>query len=163
MAFEISAPGSQIIAPGASVVFAVNPVPCGSGLIYWRPGTGLVRVAAPSVISSCDGVIPFNCCGMLQADYDLDFRANIQVPEGGTAGSVLSLAIAIDGVMDPDSIMQSTPTSPEEPENVGAGIVVSVPWLCRCAGIQVVNTSAIPVEVLNPNMKLNFEGVARRR
>ena len=163
MAFEISAPGSQIIAPGASVVFTVKPVPCGSGLIYWRPGTGLVRVAAPSVISSCDGVIPFNCCGMLQADYDLDFHANIQVPEGGTAGSVLSLAIAIDGVMDPDSIMQSTPTSPEEPENVGAGIVVSVPWLCRCAGIQVVNTSAIPVEVLNPNMKLNFEGVARRR
>ena len=163
MAFEISASGAQIIAPGASVVFTVNPVPCGSGLIYWRPGTGLVRVAAPSVISSCDGVIPFNCCGMLQADYDLDFHANIQVPEGGTAGSVLSLAIAIDGVMDPDSIMQSTPTSPEEPENVGAGIVVSVPWLCRCAGIQVVNTSEIPVEVLNPNMKLNFEGVARRR
>ena len=59
--------------------------------------------------------------------------------------------------------MQSTPTSPEEPENVGAGIIVSVPWLCRCAGIQVINTSEVPVEVLNPNMKLNFEGVARRR
>ena len=164
MAFEISAPGSQIVNPGASIVFSVNPVPCGSGLIYWRPGTGLIRLAAPSVIAGCScSVVPWNCCGMLQADYDLDFHANIQIPEGGTAGSVLSLAVAIDGVTDPDSIMQSTPASPEEPENVGAGIVVSVPWICRCAAIQVINTSTVPVEVLNPNMKLNFEGVARRR
>lgn len=163
MAFELSAPGTQLLQPGASIVFTVNPVPCGSGLIYWRPGTGLVRLAAPSVISACDGVIPWNCCGMLQADYDLDFHANLQLPEGGVAGSVLSLAVAIDGVTDPDSIMQSTPAAAEEPENVGASIVVSVPWLCRCASIQVINTSAVPVEVSNPNLKLNFDGVARRR
>lgn len=163
MAFELSAPGTQLLQPGASIVFTQNPVPCNSGLIYWRPGTGLVRLAAPSVIAGCGCVVPWNCCGMLQADYDLDFHANIQIPEGGVAGSVLSLAVAIDGVTDPDSIMQSTPAAAEQPENVGAGIVVSVPWLCRCAAIQVVNTSEVPVEVSNPNLILNFVGVARRR
>lgn len=163
MAFELSAPGTQLLQPGASIVFTKNPVPCGSGLIYWRPGTGLVRLAAPSVIAGCGCVVPWNCCGMIQADYDLDFHANLQLPEGGTAGSVLSLAVAIDGVTDPDSIMQSTPAAAEQPENVGAGIVVSVPWLCRCAAIQVVNTSEVPVEVSNPNLILNFVGVARRR
>lgn len=162
MAFEISAPGSQIIPAGGSVTFTVNPVSCRCGLVYWRPGTGLVRLASPGLISGCGCSVPWNCCGMLQADYDVDFHANIQIPEGGTAGSVLSLAIAIDGVVDPDSIMQSTPTSPEEPENVGAGIIVSVPWICRCSSLTVVNTSEVPVEVLNPNLKINFDGVNRR-
>ena len=163
MAFEISAPGSQIIQPGGSLVFTFNPVPCGGGLVYWRPGTGLIRLAAPSLIVGCGCMVLWNCCGMIQADYDVDFHANIQIPEGGTAGSVLSLAVAIDGVIDPDSTMQSTPTSPEEPENVGAGIIVSVPWICRCSGIQVVNTSEVPVEVLNHNLKIKFDGINRRR
>ena len=162
MAFEISAPGSQIIPAGGSLTFTVNPVPCRRGLVYWRPGTGLIRLASPSLIVGCAGVEPWNCCGMLQADYDVNFHANIQIPEGGTAGSILSLAIAIDGVVDPDSIMQSTPSSPEEPENVGAGIIVPVPWICRCSSIQVVNTSAVDVQVNNPNLKINFDGINRR-
>lgn len=162
MAFELSAPGSQIVAPGASVVFTINPVPCRCGLVYWRPGTGLVRLASPGLISGCGCAVPWNCCGMLQADYDVDFHANLQIPEGGTAGSVLSLAIAIDGVADPDSLMQSTPTSPEEPENVSAGIIVPVPWICRCSGLTVVNTSEVPVELVSPNLKINFDGVNRR-
>lgn len=162
MAFEVSAPGSQLIQPGGSVVYTVNPVPCRSGIVYWRPGTGLVRVASPSLIVGTGCAQPFNCCGMLNADYDLNFHANIQIPEGGTAGSVLSLAIAIDGVVDPDSIMQATPAEAEEPFNVGAGIIVPVPWICRCSGIQIINTSEVEVEVLNPNLKINYGGVNRR-
>lgn len=162
MAIELSAPGSQLIQPGASVIFTVAAVPSGNGLIYWRPGTGLVRLASPSLITGCGCVAPWNCCGMLMSDYDVDFHGNIQLPEGGTAGETLSLAIAIDGAIDPDSSMQSTPAAAEQPDNVGAGIIVPVPWICRCASLQVVNTSTVPVEVINPNLKIKFDGLSRR-
>lgn len=162
MAVEFSATGSQIVQPGASVVFTTNPVRCTRGLVYWRPGTGLIRLASPSIMSNCRCVQPWTCCGMLMADYEVGFHANVQIPEGGTAGDTISLAIAIDGAIDPDSIMQSTPAAAEEPDNVGAGIIVSVPWICRCSSLTVVNTSTVPVEVLNPNLIVDYDGIGRR-
>lgn len=162
MAFELSATGSQILQPGASIVWTNNPVRSANGLIYWRPGSGLVRLASPALIAGCGCVQPWNCCGMLQADYPVSFHGNIQLPEGGAAGDTISLAIAIDGVVDPDSSMQSTPAAAEQPENVGAGIVASVPWICRCASLAVINTSTVPVEVINPNLIVQFDGLARR-
>jgi hypothetical protein len=162
MAVELSATGTQIIQPGASVVFTANPVRCACGLVYWRPNTGLVRLASPSIINNCRCIQPFNCCGMLMADYDVGFHANIQLPEGGMAGETISLAIAIDGAVDPDSSMQTTPAAAEQPDNVGAGIIVSVPWICRCSSLQVVNTSTVPVEVINPNLTIDYSGIGRR-
>jgi len=162
MAFEISAPGSQTIPAGGSVTFTVNPVPCRQGIVYWRPGTGLVRLASPSLMTGCGCVQPWNCCGMLQADYDVGFHANVQIPEGGTAGSVLSLGVAIDGVIDPDSIMQATPAAVGEPANIGTGIIVPVPWICRCSSIQIVNTSEVEVQINNPNLVIKFDRLNRR-
>lgn len=162
MAVEFSAAGSQIVQPGGSVIFTANPVPCDLGLVYWRENTGLVRLASPSIIQGCQNVQPRTCCGMLMADYDVDFHANVQIPEDGEAGETISLAIAIDGAVDPDSSMQSTPAAPEEPDNVGAGIIAPVPWICRCSSLQVINTSAVPVEVIDPNLKIKYDGVGRR-
>ena len=162
MAVEFSATGSQIVQPGGSVIFTANPVPCDMGLVYWRENTGLIRLASPSIIRNCRCVQPWTCCGMLMADYDVDFHANVQIPEDGEAGETISLAISIDGAIDPDSTMLSTSAAPEEPDNVGAGIIVSVPWICRCSSITVVNTSDVPVEVINPNLKIEYDGVGRR-
>lgn len=159
---ELSAPGSQIVQPGASVVYTVSPARSTNGIIYWRPGSGVVRLGSPAVMSNCGCVAPWNCCGMLMSDYNVAFHANIQIPEGGVVGDVISLAIAVDGAVDPDSIMSTTPAAAEEPDNVGANIIVPVPWLCRCSAVTVVNTSAVPVEVLNPNLIAQFSGYSRR-
>lgn len=162
MAVEFSATGSQIVQPGASVIFTTNPVPCTRGLVYWRPGTGLIRLASPSIIAGCRCLQPWTCCGMLQADYEVGFHGNLQIPEGGSAGDTISLAIAIDGAIDPDSSMQVTPAAAEEPFNVGTGIIATMPWICRCTSLTVVNTSTVPVEVLNPNLIIEYDGLSRR-
>jgi hypothetical protein len=75
---------------------------------------------------------------------------------------VLSLAVAIDGVIDPDSIMQATPAAVEEPANIGTGIIVPVPWICRCSAIQIVNTSEVEVQINNPNLVIKFDRINRR-
>lgn len=162
MAVEFSATGSQIVQPGASVIWTNNPVRCTRGLVYWRQGTGLIRLASPSIISGCRCVQPWNCCGMIEADYEVGFHGNVQIPEGSTAGETISLAIAIDGVVDPDSLMQSTPAEIEQPDNVGAGVIATVPWICRCSSIAVVNTSTMPVEIINPNLIIEYDGLGRR-
>lgn len=162
MVVELSANGSQILQPGQSVVYSIAPVRSANGLIYWRPGTGLVRLGSPAIIAGCGCATPWNCCGMLMADYEVGFHANVQIPEGGTAGEPLSLAIAVDGAVDPDSTMQATPAAAEQPFSVGTGIIVPVPWICRCSTVTVVNTGTTPVEVLNPNLTIEYDGLSRR-
>lgn len=162
MVIELSANGSQILQPGQSVVYSIAPVRSANGLIYWRPGTGLVRLGSPAIIAGCGCASPWNCCGMLMADYEVGFHANIQIPEGGAAGEPLSLSIAVDGAVDPDSTMQATPAAAEQPFNVGTGIIVSVPWICRCSTVTVVNTGTTPIEVLNPNLTIEYDGLSRR-
>ena len=162
MAVELSANTSQILQPGQSVVYTLAPVRSANGLIYWRPGTGVVRLASPAIIAGCGCAQPWNCCGMLMADYEVGFHANIQIPEGGTAGDPISLAVTVDGAVDPDSTMTVTPAAAEQPFNVGTGIIVSVPWICRCTSITVINISTVPVEVLNPNLTIEYDGMSRR-
>ena len=96
---------------------------------------------------------------MPTANYEVGFHANIQIPTGGTVESI-SLAIAIDGEVDPSSIMTVTPAAVEEAFNVGAGIIVAVPWICRCGSVSVRNISTQAVEVSNANIV--FKYVERR-
>ena len=103
MAAEYGTILSQTIPVNGSAVFTESPVPCSMGLIYHRDGSGLFRLASPSVIGygSRSG-----CCGkMPTANYTVAFHGTIQVPEGGTAGTI-SLAIFVDGEEDFTSVMQ---------------------------------------------------------
>ena len=163
MAIELSTTGSQILAPNASIIFSVSPVPASRGLVYSRPNSGLIRLASPSIIGGCGCIDPWTCCGMLMADYEVGFHANLQLPTGGTTGDPISLAIFVDGEEDPDSLMQVTPAAVEQPFNVGAGIIVPVPWICRCSTVSVRNVSTQNVEVLNPNLIIEYDGLSRRR
>ena len=52
------------------------------------------------------------------------------------------------------SIMTVTPAAVEEPFNVGAGILVSVPAICGCSKVSVRNIGTDPVEVLNSNIAI---------
>lgn len=73
----------------------------------------------------------------------------------------ISLAIAIDGVIDPESVMLYTPAAAEVPGNVGTGIIVSVPSICGCENVAVVNTSTQEITVVNGVIKFAEPGVRR--
>lgn len=100
--------------------------------------------------------------GMPSANYGVAFHANISLPTD-PAGTVepISLAIAIDGEVDPSSTMTVTVplVSDVAGDNVGTDIVVSVPWICRCSSVSIRNISAQPINVMNANLKFAPEGV----
>lgn len=145
MAAEYSANAIQTVAPNGSVIFTESPVPCRRGFVFHRDESGLFRLASNSVN---------NPCSRCNANYQIAFHANIQIPTGGTVEPI-SLAIAIDGEIDPSSEMIITPAAVEELGNVGAEIIVSVPWICRCSSISVKNTSTQAIEVQNANIVID--------
>lgn len=147
MAAEYSANAIQTVASNGSVIFTESPVPCRQGFVYHRDESGLFRLASNAIN---------NPCSRCNANYQVAFHANIQIPTGGTVEPI-SLAIAIDGEIDPSSEMIFTPAAVEEFGNVGAEIIVAVPWICRCSTVSVRNTSTQAIEVQNANIVINRE------
>ena len=156
MSAEYSANALQTVTAGGSIIFTESPVPCNRGLIYHREESGLFRLASPSTM----GCGYCRCAEMPTANYEVAFHANIQIPTGGTVEPI-SLAIFVDGDEDPSSTMTVTPAAVAEPFNVGADIVVAVPWICRCSSVSVRNISTQAVEVLNANIVFDFSGIRR--
>lgn len=159
MAAEYSANAVQTIPVNGSVIFTESPVPCNRGLIYHRDESGLFRLASPSVIG-CGCRRRCCCSDFPSANYNVSFHANISLPTGGTVEPI-SLAIAIDGEVDPSSIMTVTVplVSDTDGDNVGAHIIVSVPCICRCSSVSVRNVSTQPINVQNANIVFDFAGV----
>lgn len=159
MAAEYSANAVQAIPVNGSVIFSESPVPCNRGLIYHRDESGLFRLASPSVIG-CGCRRRCCCSDFPTADYNVSFHANISLPAGGTVEPI-SLAIAIDGEVDPSSIMTVTVplVSETDGDNVGAHVIVSVPCICRCSSVSVRNVSTQPINVKNANIVFDFAGV----
>ena len=147
MAAEYSANAAQIVPAGGSVIFTESPVPCNRGLIYHRDDSGIFRLANKFFRQNvCN-------CWRRNTNYEVAFHANIAVPEGETIPAEgISLAIAIDGDVDPSSTMIFLPAAVEDLGNVGTDIVVTVPCLCSCSSVSVRNTSTIPVTVQNANI-----------
>ncbi len=163
MAAEYSANATQVVQPNASVIFTESPVPCNRGMIYHRDESGLFRLASPATM----GYNCFRrccCCGFPSAMYEVAFHANISVPTD-PAGTVepISLAIAIDGEIDPSSIMTVTVplVSDVAGDSVGADIIVSVPCICRCSSVSVRNVSTQAINVMNANIVFDYAGVMR--
>lgn len=157
---EYSANALQTLTDASPAMsFTESPVPCTQGLIFHRDGTPNFNLASPSRIN---GSVWGGCrCNrkMLQAQYEVAFHANIAVSEGGTVGAI-SLAVAIDGNVDPSSEMIVTPAAVGEFFNVGAEIIVSVPAICGCESISIVKTSTGPVDVQNANLVINAKRIA---
>lgn len=152
MAAEFSANAAQVVPVGGSVIFTETPVPCNRGLIYHRDDSGLFRLINRFFRQN------LLQCWRRNSKYLVSFHANIGIPEGGTIPTSpegISLAIAIDGAVDPSSTAISTPTVVETLDNVGAEIVVTVPYMCSCSSISLVNTSTVPITVQNANMTIN--------
>ena len=159
MAAEYSANALQLVQTNGSVIFSEAPVPCNRGMIFHRDESGLFRLAGPTAIG-----VPCrrNCCDYPEALYQVAFHCNISLPED-PAGAVepISLALAIDGEIDPSSIMTVTVplVSDTAGDNVGADIIVAVPCICRCASVSVRNISTQPINVQNANIVFDYAGV----
>lgn len=147
MAAEYSANAVQTVGIGGSVIFTESPVPCVKGLVYHRDDTGLFRLANKFVRQNiCQ-------CWRRNTNYEVAFHTNIAVPDGQTIPAEgISLAIAVDGEIDPSSTMIFLPAAVGDFGNVGADIIVTVPSMCMCSTVSVRNTSTIPIDVQNANL-----------
>lgn len=158
MAAEYSANAIQSVLSGQPVLFTESPVPCNQGLIFHRDGSGSFLLA--SVVPSGSNC---GCCGcrrIYETQYEVEFHANVAIPEGGTVEEI-QLAIAIDGEIDPSSIMRITPAAVDEYGNIGTSIIVSVPSLCRCSNVSVRNISTQTISIQNANIIFDAAGIRR--
>lgn len=158
MAAEYSANAVQLVLPNQPVIFTESPVPCNTGSIFHRDESGNFLLA-----SRANGIFTrgCRCCRkLLETQYLVEFHANIAVPTGGTVEPI-NLVVSIDGTADPSSLMEVTPAAVDEYGNVSAGIIVSVPSLCRCENISVINpgTTATGINVRNANLIITPLGV----
>lgn len=162
MAAEYSANAIQTVPSNQPVIFTESPVPCNRGLIFHRDESGVFLLAnnAPSNNSGCC----CNCRRIYETLYQVAFHANIAIPSD-PAGTIeeIQLAIAIDGDIDPSSIMRFTPSAVDVYGNVGADIIISIPSLCGCDNVSVRNISTQPILVQNANIVFDYAGVRRVR
>ena len=153
---EWSANQTQTVNPGETIIFTENPVPCRRGLVRHRDDTGNFLLV---------GYVPrqFGCrCNRQNdANYLIDFGANIAIPTGGTVGAI-SLAITIDGATIPASTMTVTPAAAEEFFNVSRAINAGVFVGC-CESIAVRNISDQPILVQNANIIISRPDLAVTR
>lgn len=141
---EYLAIAEQTVAPGETVVFTDTAVPCRRGFVRHRDGSGNFLLS---------GYVPKPSCGCgcnRSANYLVDFGANIAIPTGGTAGEI-SVAIAIDGSTEQESLMAVTPAAVNEYFNVSRAVNVDV-WRNCCETVSVTNTSGQAILVRNANI-----------
>lgn len=153
---EYSANAIQTVNPGETVIFTESPVPCRRGLVRHRDDTGNFLLV---------GYIPrqYGCrCNRQQnANYLVDFGANIAIPDGGTVEAI-SVALTVDGATVPASTMIVTPAAVDQFFNVSRAINVAVFGGC-CESLAVRNTSSQPILVQNANIIISRPDLAVTR
>jgi hypothetical protein len=159
MSAEYSIVTPQTVAPNQPAVFLSAPCPCSEGLIFKKSGgVFLLASNAPNNACSCG----CGCRRIYETDYEVEVHANIEIPTGGTVEEI-QLALAVDGVVDPASIMSFTPTAVEVAGNVGTSIIVPVISLCGCDSVAVVNASTQDITINNASLVFDYAGVKRVR
>lgn len=157
MSAEFSNAIPQNVEPNQPVIFTDNTCPCSQGLIFKKSGgVFLLASNAPDNACSC------GCRKIYLTNYEVEFHGNIEIPTGGTVEEI-RLAIAVDGVIDPASVMSFTPAAVEVAGNVGTSIIVSVPSICSCDNVAIVNASTQAITVNNASLVFDYAGVRRIR
>ena len=145
MSAEYSSSTDQLVAAGTSVIFNESPVPCREGLIYHRDGSGIFRLVNRFFRQNMCS------CWTRESNYLVSFGANIEIPTGGTIETI-SLALVVDGEIDPSAIMEVTPAAVGQPFNVGVSVIAQVPYICTCSNVSVRNISSQAITVSNANI-----------
>lgn len=136
---EYTANAVQQVNVGQNVLFTDVPIPgCRQGIIH-REGSGIITLRGQ--VNNCSGF----------ARYKASFGANVAIPEGGTASTPLSLALAIDGEPIPTSSMIVTPAAAQQYWNVYASVFIDLPKGC-CYTIAVENIGTTAIDVQNANL-----------
>lgn len=155
MGAEYTAVERQIIQPNGFAIFTAAPVPCTKGFVVPRLGSGLFQLSGL-------GVSRMGGCGCNRrvqgVNYEVDFGANIAVPEGETVGAI-SVAISLGGTAIPSSIMTVTPAAVEEFFNISRDITAQVVAGC-CQTVAVQNLSTIPIAMVDASINFDREGVS---
>lgn len=157
MAAEYSVAIPQIVEPNQPVIFTDSPCPCNQGMIFKKSG-GIFLLASNAPTQNCN----CGCRRIYETNYEVEVHANIEIPTGGTVEEI-RLAIAVDGVIDPSSVMSFVPAAVETPGNVGTSIIVSVPSICGCDNVAIVNASTQAITVNNASLVFDYAGVRRIR
>lgn len=111
---EYLANAAQQVLLNQAAIFTAS-IPCPRGYVYHEDETGIFILR---------GITP-NCF----ARYEVEYGANIALPEGGTAGPI-SLALAVNGEVRPTSRSIVTPAAAEEFFNVNGFATITVPKGC---------------------------------
>lgn len=161
MSAEYSIVTPQTVAVNQPAVFLDSPCPCREGLIFKKSG-GVFLLANNAPVENSRCSCGCGCRRIYTTNYEVEVHANIEIPTGGTVEEI-QLALAIDGVIDPASIMSFTPAAVETAGNVGTSIIVSVPSICGCDSVAVVNASTQPITINNASLVFDYAGVQRLR
>lgn len=102
------------------------------------------------------------CRRIYETNYEVEVHANIEIPTGGTVEEI-QLALAVDGVIAPESLMSVTPAAVEVADNVGTSIIVPVISLCGCDSVALVNASTQDITIINASIVFDYAGVNRLR
>lgn len=160
MSAEYSIITPQTVQPNQPAVFLDSPCPCAEGFIFKKSGGVFLLANNAPATSACS--CGCGCRRIYTTNYEVEVHANIEIPTGGTVEEI-QLALAVDGVVDPASVMSFTPAAVETAGNVGTSIIVSVPSICGCDSLAVVNASTQPITINNASLVFDYAGVNRLR
>lgn len=160
MSAEYSIITPQTVQPNQPAVFLDSPCPCAEGFIFKKSGGVFLLANNAPATSACS--CGCGCRRIYTTNYEVEVHANIEIPTGGTVEEI-QLALAVDGVVDPASVMSFTPAAVETAGNVGTSIIVSVPNICGCDSLAVVNASTQPITINNASLVFDYAGVQRVR
>ena len=134
---------AQSVNAGAPIILN-TAIPCNKGSVYHREQSGILVLRGKVCGNNCF------------ARYQVTFNGNIALPDGGTVGSPLSVAIALDGepILTSKAIYQPTVTAEDPATSVGFGnvtstAIITVPKGC-CFNISVENTSESATPATTP-------------
>lgn len=159
MSAEYSIIAPQTVQPNQPAVFLDSPCPCAEGFIFKKSG-GVFLLASNAPDNTCR--CGCGCRRIYETNYEVEVHANIEIPTGGTVEEI-TLALAVDGVIAPESIMSYTPAAVEVAGNVGTSIIVPVISLCGCESVALINASTQDITINNGSIVFDYAGVNRVR
>ena len=125
---------AQSVNAGAPVILN-TVIPCNKGFVYHREQSGILVLRGKVCGNNCF------------ARYQVTFNCNIALPNGGTIGAPLSVAIAVDG--EPITVTAEDPVTSVGFGNVTSTAIITVPKDC-CFNISVENTSESATPATTP-------------
>lgn len=129
MAEYLTTDAVQTVALNTAIPF-IDSIPCNKGYVYHQDGTGIFVLRG--IVNNT------NCCF---ARYEIDFTANIAIPEGGEI-TPIATSIVVSGESRDGSRSIFTPTTVDEYGNVTSRATVNVPkGCCFTVAVEYVNGS----------------------